>query len=112
MTRLQTVDDATFDDFLTRTPGLVAVDFTAAWCGPCRILTPLLEQIAAESTGSLTVATLDADENPATASRFGVRSLPTILFFRGGQLVGRSVGAIPKPMLQAKITATLEAVEI
>ena len=79
------------------------VDFTAAWCAPCRILAPILEGIASDFAPELSVVALDVDENPATAARFGVRSMPTLLFFRKGKVVGQIVGAVPRSRLEEAV---------
>lgn len=110
MARLRAVDDATFAEVVERAPGLVAVDFTAAWCGPCRVLAPVLEQLAADYAGSLEIVALDVDLSPTTAGRYGVRAMPTVLFFREGLVVDRSVGAVPKGVLEGRIRALLEPV--
>ena len=107
MARLPQVTDADFATRVEGAEGLVMVDFTAAWCGPCRILAPILEGLAADFAPELSVVALDVDENPATAARFGVRSMPTLLFFRNGTVVDRSVGAVPRAMLQPRIEALL-----
>lgn len=109
MNRLQAVDDATFGDLVERAEGLVLVDFTAAWCPPCRLLTPILEQLADEYGPRARIVGLDADDNQATAARFGVRGLPTLLYFRDGTLVDRTVGLLPKAALRARIEANLAA---
>jgi len=107
MARLPQVTDADFAARVEQADGLVMVDFTAAWCGPCRILAPILEELAADFAPELSVVALDVDENPGTAARFGVRSMPTLLFFRNGDVVDRSVGAVPRAMLQPRIEALL-----
>lgn len=109
MSRFDEVSDATFGERVERSSGLVAVDFTAEWCGPCRVLAPVLGQLAEEYGPRLRVVALDVDANPATTARYGVRGMPTIVFFRDGVEVGRSVGAVPKPVLRARIEAALSA---
>jgi thioredoxin 1 len=84
-------------------PGLTLIDFGAAWCGPCRMMAPVVEQLAAENAGRITVATVDTDANAATAARYGVRSLPTFVFLRDGEVVDTIVGAVAKVRLQLKI---------
>jgi thioredoxin 1 len=101
------VTDATFDADVTAHRGLVMVDFGAEWCAPCRVISPVVERLAAEYAGRARVATLDVDANPATMTRFDVRSLPTLLFFRDGQVVDRVVGAVPKATLEARLTRHL-----
>lgn len=103
MRGIDRVDDATFGERVERAGGLVVVDFTAEWCGPCRVLAPVLEQLAEEYGPRLRIVSLDVDANPVTTARFGVRGMPTIVFFRDGVEVGRSVGAVPKPVLRARI---------
>ena len=110
MARLPAVDELSFDDHLASTDGLLMVDVTAAWCGPCRMMTPVLERVAGRADPRLSIVTLDADENPATAARFGVRSLPTLLFFRDGALIDRLVGAVPPTVLDARLEEVLGGV--
>ena len=99
--------DATFDAEVVQYPGLVMVDFGADWCPPCRLIAPVVERLAVDYAGRARVATLDTDANPATTARYAVRSLPTLLFFRDGQVVDRIVGAVPKTTLEAKLTQHL-----
>jgi thioredoxin 1 len=103
MGTLLTVTDESFAADVESRDGLTIVDFTATWCGPCRILAPILEEVAAERAGSVRVAKLDMDENLRTVTRFNVRSAPTLLFFRGGRPVAQIVGAVPKHRIDAVI---------
>ena len=102
---LPALTDATFDEEVGAATTPLLVDFWAEWCGPCHALTPVLEQLVAESAGSLAVATVDADEHPTLAARFGVLSLPTVLVFRDGELVHRLVGARGKHHLREELAA-------
>jgi thioredoxin 1 len=95
-TNVVTVGDADFVTEIEQHQGLAVVDFWATWCGPCRMIAPVVDQLAAEYAGRVKVAKLDTDANPRTMTRFGVRSIPTLLFFRDGQVVDRVVGALPK----------------
>lgn len=97
------VDDATFDSEIEASEGLAMVEFWATWCAPCRLVAPVVEQLAQEYNGRLKVGNLDVDSNQRTAMRFNIRSLPSILFFKDGQHVDTVVGAVPKPMLERKI---------
>ena len=96
------VTDADFEQQVEQHDGLAVVDFWATWCGPCRMIAPVLDQLAAEYAGKVKVTKLDVDSNIKTATRFNVRSIPTILFFKGGKLVDQVVGAVPKAQLDAK----------
>ena len=96
------VTDGDFEQQVEQHDGLTVVDFWATWCGPCRMIAPVLDQLAVEYEGKVKVTKLDVDSNIKTATRFNVRSIPTILFFKGGKLVDQVVGAVPKSALDAK----------
>jgi thioredoxin 1 len=98
-----TLTDQNFAGEIERSGGLSVVDFWAAWCGPCRRVGPVVEQLAADYAGRVKVGKVDVDANPATAARFGIRSIPAILFFKDGALVDTVVGAAPKPVLERLI---------
>ena len=104
-----TVTDATFarDVLEASAARPVLLDCWAAWCGPCRMIAPVMDELAAESAGRYTVAKLDVDENPQTAAQFGVRSIPTLFIFKDGQLVDRLMGAQPKSVIAARLAAHL-----
>lgn len=89
------VSDTSFDRIITETTVPVLVDFYADWCGPCKIMAPLLDEVAHRRAGQMLVLKLDTDKNPATGQRFGVRGIPTLIAFRGGKEVSRRVGAVP-----------------
>lgn len=97
--------EGNFDQELARHPGLVLVDFWAEWCAPCRMVAPVLEELATASGGSVTLAKVNVDDNPGLAARYGIRSIPTILFVKGGKVLDQVIGAVPKSQLQKKLDA-------
>jgi thioredoxin 2 len=97
------VTDATFAADVDRSPLPVLVDLWAPWCGPCRMVAPVLEELAGEMAGRLLVAKLNVDENPATAARFGVSSIPTLLLLKAGREIDRIVGAQSKPEIARRV---------
>ena len=99
------VTDESFTGIVEKGDGLVVVDFWAAWCGPCRMIAPVLEQLAAESGGRYKIAKLNVDENPRTSAQFQIRSIPTMLIFKDGQVVDQIVGAVPKQIIAARLAA-------
>ena len=105
--RPQAVSDATFDQEVLRASQPVLVDFWAPWCGPCRMTDPILEKLAVEMGGRIKIAKVNVDENPQSAMRFDIRSIPTMMMVKGGQVVDRWMGALPEPVLRSRITRSL-----
>lgn len=100
------VTDKTFDETI-RNNQLVVVDCWAPWCGPCQMVAPIIEELAKQYAGKVLFGKLNVDENPLIAMRYGIMGIPTLLFFKNGELVDRIVGAIPKQMLEQKIKSFL-----
>jgi thioredoxin 1 len=102
------VTDSAFEKSVLQNPLPVIVDFWAPWCGPCKMVAPMLEKIARENTGKLVIAKVNTDENSEWASKYGVQGIPTMLFVFGGKIVHRQVGALPERMLRDAVTQFLE----
>jgi len=100
------LSDATFSSEISKYP-LMVVDFWAAWCGPCRMVAPIVEQLAKEYSGRVAFGKLNVDENPLTSNEFEVQSIPTLLIFRDGQPVDGIIGAVPKYQIESKLKAQL-----
>ena len=98
------LNDATFGEAI-KSDKPVLVDFWAEWCGPCRMIGPMVEELANDYEGKAVVAKLNVDENPETTAKFGVRNIPTLLVFKNGQIVDKQIGAVPKSVLAQKLQA-------
>ena len=101
------VTDSSFEADVLDAEGPVLVDFWAEWCAPCKQIAPILEEVAAELEGSLTIAKVNIDENPQTPTKYGVRGIPTLILFKGGQVVGTKVGMVPKSALMEWVQSAL-----
>ena len=101
------VSDADFESEVLKASGAVVVDFWAEWCGPCRMIAPALEEIAGSLNGKVKIVKLNVDENPQTASKYGVMSIPTLMLFKNGEMASRQVGAAPKQKLEQWITGAM-----
>jgi thioredoxin 1 len=101
------ISDATFDNEVLKSKEPVVVDFWAEWCGPCRQIAPALEEIAGSMNGKVKIVKLNIDENPATAAKYGIMSIPTLMLFKNGELASRQVGAAPRQKLEQWITGAM-----
>ena len=107
MSSAAAVTDASFDQDVLKSDLPVLIDFWAPWCGPCRMVAPIVDEIATEFEGKIKVFKLNPDENPNVASQYGIRSIPTLMIFKGGQKVDTVVGAVPKTTLSSTISKYL-----
>jgi thioredoxin 1 len=101
------VSDSTFESEVLKATNPVVVDFWAEWCGPCRSIAPALEEIAGSLGDKVKVVKLNVDENPQTAAKYGIQSIPTLMIFKNGQMASRQIGAAPKQKLEQWITAAV-----
>lgn len=103
------ITDTNFNEVALSAPLPVLIDFTAAWCAPCRAIAPHVAAIARAYSGRVTVGTCDVDANPQLVARLDVRSMPTLLLFKGGEVVGQIIGAVPRPKIEALVCRALAA---
>jgi len=101
------ITDSNFEQEVEKSDIPVLIDFWAVWCGPCKMIAPIVEELAVEFEGKAKIGKVDVDNNPVIASKFGIRSIPTLLIFKGGKKVDEIVGAVPKPMILSKLKAQL-----
>ena len=101
------VNDSNFDEVVIKSDKPVIVDFWAEWCGPCRMIAPIVEELSIEYSGKVVVAKCDVDNSPGVASKFGIRNIPTVLFFKDGKIADKQIGAVPKSNFVTKLNALI-----
>lgn len=101
------VNDTNFDEVVLKSDKPVMVDFWAEWCGPCRMIAPFVEEMSKEFEGKAIVVKCDVDNSPGVSTKFGIRNIPTVLFFKGGVVADKQIGAVPKSNFVAKLSALL-----
>lgn len=101
------ITEANFEEVVMGSDKPVVIDFWAAWCGPCKMIGPVIDEMATEYDGKAVIGKVDVDNNPAISAKFGVRNIPTVLFIKNGEVVDKSVGAVPKGQLVDKLDAQL-----
>jgi len=102
-----TLTDANFEELVIKSDKPVLVDFWAEWCGPCRMVGPIVEEIGNEYEGKAVIGKVDVDENPGITGRFGIRNIPTLLFFKNGEVANKQIGAVPKSVLTGMLNELL-----
>jgi len=108
MSTAKSVTDATFENEVLKSEKTILVDFWAEWCGPCRAVSPILDQIAAEHADKIDIVKLNVDENPQTAAKYQITSIPAMKVYQGGEVVKTVIGAKPKPALEADLAAYIK----
>ncbi|MBN1990474.1 MAG: thioredoxin [Bacteroidales bacterium] len=101
------INDSNFEEVVLKSDKPVVLDFWAEWCGPCRMVAPIIDQMADEYKDKAVIGKVDVDSNPSISARFGIRNIPTVLFFKNGEVVDKQVGAVPKSNFVAKLEAIL-----
>ncbi len=101
------ITDANFEELVVKSDKPVMIDFWAVWCGPCRMIAPIVEEMSKEYEGKAVIGKVDVDSNPNIAMKYGIRNIPTVLFVKGGEVVDKQVGAAPKPSFTAKLDKLL-----